>query len=269
MTTVVKLGGRVQDDPQLPAALAAFIRARNGDVVIVHGGGDAISGLQRRLGLEPNFVGGRRVTTPDDLTVVRMVLSGTANKYLVSALLSHDVQAVGISGEDAGLVVARPGDPSFGLVGVPHEIDVRLPRHLLAGGFVPVISPLARDSRGGYGDALNVNGDDCAAAIAAALQAEELLLLADVPGVLDADGGVITTLDASSSAELVASGVAAGGMSAKLEAANAALQGGVRAVRIGGLDALRDTSRGTRLSGDGVKPPESPFAPPGVPSGVA
>lgn len=248
MTIVVKLGGRVQDDPQLPAALSAFIRAQGGDVVVVHGGGDAISRVQRRLGLEPRFVDGRRVTTREDLEAVRMVLSGTTNKRLVSALLSHDVCAVGVSGEDAGCVVARPGDPSLGLVGVPHEIDVRLLVHLLSGGYVPVVSPLARDSRGGYGDALNVNGDDCAAALAAALGSDELLLLADVPGVLDGSEEPMAVLSLAEAGALREAGVAAGGMFAKLQAAERALEGGVSQVRIGGIETLRDTSRGTRIT---------------------
>jgi len=269
MTILVKLGGRVQDDPQLPAALASFIRAHDGEVVVVHGGGDAISGLQRRFGLEPRFVGGRRVTTPDDLEVVRMVLSGTANKRLVSALIAHDVRAVGISGEDASLVVARPGDPELGRVGVPYEIDVRLPLHLLAGGFVPVISPLARDVRGGYGDALNVNGDDCAAAIAAALGAEELLLLADVPGVLDARGEPIPVLQAAAANALIAAGTAAGGMAAKLEASQQALAGGVGRVRIGDLDALRDASRGTQVLDRYAQSRNPNLTPPGLASTTA
>lgn len=259
MTTLVKLGGRVQDDPQLPAALAAFVRARGGNVVIVHGGGDAISRMQRALGLDPRFVGGRRVTTPEDLEVVRMVLSGTINKRLVSALLSHEVDAVGISGEDAGLVVAEVVDAAFGRVGRPTTLDVALLRHLLAGSYVPVVSPLARDASGGYGAALNVNGDDCAAALAAALGADELLLLADVPGVLDAAGRPIGVLPTAAAAALVADGTAVGGMAAKLEAAQLALGGGVALVRIGGLDALRDAERGTRLVAD--RTPELPPRP--------
>ncbi len=247
MTTVVKLGGRVQDDPQLPAALAGFCLTCGGDVVVVHGGGDAISAMQRRLGVEPRFVGGRRVTSREDLAVVRMVLSGTINKRIVSALLSHDIDAVGISGEDAALIEATVGDHAFGFVGVPSTINARVLRHLLAGGFVPVVSPLARDARGGYGDALNVNGDDCAAAIAVALGADELLLLADVPGVLDASGSAIVELDETAAAALVADGTAVGGMAAKLEAARHALAAGVAQVRIGGLDALRDATRGTHI----------------------
>ena len=247
MTTVVKLGGRLQSDPQLPAALAGFIRSRRGDVVVVHGGGDAISRVQRVLGLEPRFVDGRRVTTREDLEAVRMALSGTANKWLASALLSHDVSAVGISGEDGACIVARPGDPSLGLVGVPHEIDVRLLLHLLSGGYVPVLSPVARDSRGGYGDALNMNGDDCAAAVASALGSSELLLLADVAGVLDGQGEAIPQLTRAAAGELASNGTATGGMIAKLQAAEQALVGGVGEVRIGGIEALRDPSRGTRI----------------------
>ena len=104
MTRVVKLGGRAQQDPQLPAALALLCREWPGRVCLVHGGGDEVSQLQRRMGMEPRFVGGRRVTSAADLEVVRMVLSGTVNKRLVSALLAHDVDAVGLSG-------ARPAGP--------------------------------------------------------------------------------------------------------------------------------------------------------------
>ena len=102
---IVKLGGRTQNDPALPAALAALWRATNGGVVVVHGGGDQISALQRLRGEEPVFVGGRRVTTDTALELVRMVLSGLANKQLVSALVAAGAPAVGISGEDAAEAV--------------------------------------------------------------------------------------------------------------------------------------------------------------------
>ncbi|HEX3157850.1 MAG TPA: acetylglutamate kinase [Gemmatimonadaceae bacterium] len=248
MTRVVKLGGRAQQDPQLPAALALLCREWPGQVCLVHGGGDEVSQLQRRMGVEPRFVGGRRVTSAADLEVVRMVLSGTINKRLVSALLAHDVDAVGLSGEDAGLLAARPvAREQLGRVGEVTRVEPRVLAHLMAGGFVPVVSPLARDASGGYGEALNVNGDDAAAALAAALSADELLFLADVPGVL-ADGAVLAQLDVAQARALVADGVAAGGMAAKLQAAHAALASGVGSVRIGDIGAVRDGSRGTRIT---------------------
>lgn len=246
-TRVIKLGGRAQSDPALPAALAAAWREPGVRLVIVHGGGDEVSALQRRLGGEPTFIGGRRVTTPADIDLVRMVLSGVVNKRLVSQLLQVGVPAVGVSGEDGALLRAEVLDNGvLGAVGVPHGADCRVLEALLDGGFVPVVSPVARDAA--TGEALNVNGDDAAAAIAASFGAAELLLLADVPGVLDADGAVLGTVDLDAIQRLIASGIARGGMSAKLEAARRALSGGVPAVRIGDVAALGDVTRGTVIT---------------------
>ena len=175
------------------------------------------------------FSGGRRVTSEADLEIVRMVLSGTINKRLVAMLLSHGVRAAGISGEDAMLFRAHATDPAtMGRVGGRVTVDPAIVLQLIAGGFVPVISPLARDAddTSVNGSGLNVNGDDAAAALAGALAADELVLVADVPGVLD-NGAVIPSLDLEQADALVASGVAAGGMAAKLQAAAAALHGGV------------------------------------------
>jgi acetylglutamate kinase len=243
---VVKIGGRAQGDPQLIAQLAAA-SSRGESLVIVHGGGDEVSALQRRLGLEPQFRGGRRVTSVEDLELVRMVLSGATNKRLVAQLLSAGVRAVGLSGEDAGLLTARVTDPDFGRVGGAMTAHPELLTHLWSGGFIPVVSPLGRDADDPQGGGLNVNGDDAAAAIAAALGADELLLVADVAGVLDEAGAVIAELDGPAAQSLVAGGVAKGGMAAKLEAGALALRGGVRNVRIGDLRAITNTTAGTRL----------------------
>jgi acetylglutamate kinase len=211
----------------------------------VHGGGDEVSALQRAFGVEPRFVGGRRVTGERDLDFVRMALSGASNKRLVSALGVAGVSAVGVSGEDAGLFLAERGDPALGCVGRVTRVQPALVHLLLGAGHLPVVSPLARDLA--TGGALNVNGDDAAAALAAALGAEEVLFLADVPGVLAA-GEVIPTLDPETARTLVADGTAVGGMAAKLDAALAALAAGVPRARIGGLDALRDAARGTHVT---------------------
>ena len=252
MMRVVKIGGRAQSDPRLGPALAAAARANTSSssaLCVVHGGGDEVSALQRRLGLEPQFHGGRRVTSEADLEVVRMVLSGTTNKRLVAMLLSHGVRAVGISGEDAMLFRAHATDPkTMGRVGGSVTVDPAIVLQLIAGGFVPVVSPLARDAddTGTTGSGLNVNGDDAAAALAGALAADELVLVADVAGVLE-DGKVIASLDGEQSDALIASGVAAGGMAAKLQAAAAALQAGVGRVRIAGLDGIGNPDAGTRV----------------------
>lgn len=245
MTRVIKIGGRVQGDPSLPVALAAA-SARE-PIVVVHGGGDDISGLQRRLGHEPRFVGGRRATTPEELDIVRMVLSGSANKRLVAALTAAGTRAVGVSGEDGGLLRARTalGAP-LGRVGERVEADATLLRDLLAHGWLPVVSPLARDADSRTGDGLNVNGDDAAAAVARALGADELVFVADVAGVM-VDGELLPSLSADDAARLVERGVAAGGMAAKLQAGFGARAGGVPRVRIAGLAALEEPSGGTTL----------------------
>lgn len=244
MTRVIKIGGRAQSDPALPRVIAEAVR-RDVSLCIVHGGGDEVSALQRRLGLEPRFVGGRRVTTAEDIDIVRMVLSGVTNKRLVGQLANAGVPAVGISGEDGDLIVARSfADGALGYVGEPARVNVAVLQALLLAGFMPVISPVGRDIDGA---ALNINGDDAAAAIAASLGADELLLIADVPGVRESNGSVIADLTEGSIADLIDRGVAVGGMIAKLEAAQRALSLGVARVRIGDLSAVVDARSGTSL----------------------
>lgn len=246
MTRVVKIGGRAQNDPRLMPALVAL--ARTGDpLCVVHGGGDEVSALQRKVGLEPRFSGGRRVTSEHDLEIVRNVLSGSINKRIAAQLVTLGVRAVGISGEDGGLFSARvaPGAP-LGRVGESVDVDAAVVAHLLAGGFVPVVSPLASDADAADGAGLNVNGDDAAAALAAALGAGELVFVADVPGVL-AKGAVVPELDAETAAALISDGTASAGMAAKLEAAVAALHGGCALVRIAGVEGIGDANAGTRV----------------------
>ena len=254
---VVKLGGRTQDDAALPAALAGAWRATAGRLVVVHGGGDLVSALQRARGVAPEFVGGRRVTTAADVDDLRMALSGAANKRLVAALHGAGVPALGLSGEDGALIVAAPNpDARLGRVGdvgrAPARVDAALLALLLGAGYCPVVSPVSA-SAAEPGLALNVNGDDAAAAVAAAFVtagagAAELLFVADVPGVL-AGGQTLGTLDAQGARSLVASGTAAGGMAAKLEAALAALGAGVARVRVGDVAMLGDAAAGTAVVG--------------------
>ena len=247
MKRVVKLGGRAQSSDLLAPAIAAAWNA-SGALCVVHGGGDEISALQRKLGGEPRFAGGRRVTTAEDLDLIRMVLSGVVNKRLVSQFNAAGAPAVGISGEDASLISAQPlGIAEFGYVGMPANINAALIESLWLAGFLPIVSPVGVNAET-PGTALNVNGDDAAAAIAVALGADELLLVADVAGVLDTMGSVISRLDVEDARELIASGVAGGGMAAKLEAAHAALAGGVRTVRIADINALGELERGTTIT---------------------
>lgn len=251
---VVKIGGRPQSDPTLIGAVAHAWNQRPNGLVIVHGGGDEISALQRAFGIEPKFVGGRRVTSESDIGVLRMALSGSANKRLVAALNGALVNAAGLSGEDAGMLGARTVDAAtMGRVGEPFRARTELVQVLLDAGFLPVISPLSRDvdadatTGGGERAALNVNGDDAAAMLAVALGAEELLLVADVPGVLE-NGMTIPRLDPDAARTLISNGTAAGGMAAKLEAALMALDGEVERVRIGDIAAIADLHRGTIIA---------------------
>ncbi len=246
MTRVVKVGGRAQSDPTLPDAVAA-LHAREARLCIVHGGGDAVTALQRSLGQEPQFINGRRATPPAELEVVRMVLSGTINKQLVGALLAAGVPAAGVSGEDGGLLSCRLfAEGALGSVGEPHEVNPRLLNVLMDADFVPVVSPLGRLQSSGEG--CNVNGDDAAAALAVALGATELLMIADVEGVRGSDGRTMPFLEEESVRELIASGAATGGMIAKLEAAMRALHAGVPCVRIGSVRAIASPSAGTAIT---------------------
>ncbi|MDQ6634951.1 MAG: acetylglutamate kinase [Gemmatimonadota bacterium] len=235
----------------MPAAIAAAWRSSPGALCLVHGGGDEVTALQRQLGIEPTFVHGRRVTSDADVAIVRMALSGTINKRLVAQLTSQGVAAVGLSGEDAGLLEAELLDARrFGRVGVPARVNAALLQLLLDAGYLPVLSPLAREVSGagaGNGAAVNVNGDDAAAAVAAALGATELLLVSDVPGVR-VGPELLASLDVDEAAAMIASGAATGGMAAKLEAAMRALSSGVSRVRIGDLDMLAERARGTELT---------------------
>lgn len=250
---VVKLGGRTQGDPALPAALAAVSAATGGRLVVVHGGGDAVSEIQRARGITPEFIGGRRVTTDADVDVIRMALSGLANKQLVAALLAAGVAAVGLSGEDGVLLEAMPtADARMGRVGEPARVNVALLALLMGAGYCPVISPVSA-STAARGVALNVNGDDAAAAVAAAIGAAELFFMADVPGVL-VDGAPVAALDPDGAAALVRAGTAGGGMAAKLDAARTALARGVGRVRIGDLAALADPARGTAIVAGAAAP---------------
>jgi acetylglutamate kinase len=242
--TVIKVGGNEVDEPCWVQKLARAVAGHRGHVVIVHGGGKEVTALQRTLGAEPEWRDGLRVTSNEAMRAVSMVLSGVVNKRLVSALVSSGVEAVGISGEDGGLLrakVARGG--AMGRIGEIEHVRGELLRAWLGQGLTPVVSPV---SRGPDGQALNVNADDAAAALAGAMEAEELLFVSNVPGVLDGS----RTLDvvAPDAVEtMIADGTANGGMAPKLRAAARAAER-VGRVRIGGLEMLRDTQAGTRIA---------------------
>jgi acetylglutamate kinase len=241
--TVLKVGGNEVDEPGWVARFARAAADRGGRLVVVHGGGKEVSALQRQLGAEPEWRDGLRVTTDEAMRAVSMVLSGLVNKRLTSALVSAGVHAVGISGEDGGLLRARlAAGGSMGRTGEIEAVCVDLLHVFLGQGLVPVVSPV---SRGPDGAALNVNADDAAASVAAALGAAELLFVSNVAGVLEG-GSVLERVDADEVEGLIADGTAAGGMAPKLRAAARAASG-VGRVRIGGLEMLDDPGAGTRV----------------------
>lgn len=248
---IIKVGGKAQEGGSLTPMIAACWTESPGSLCIVHGGGNEISETQRRLGLQPQMKNGRRVTTAEDLLVVRMVLSGLVNKRLVSALVREGITAVGVSGEDGGLMRAEPRDAdSYGLVGSTPGVNPSILFSLLLAGILPVISPVSACSDRNISDALNVNGDDAAAAIAVAMNADELLFVSDVSGVRESSGVFLRSLEAERARELIDHGTAAGGMAAKLESALLAIEGGVDRVRIGGIEMLQDAQAGTLVSSE-------------------
>jgi acetylglutamate kinase len=246
---VLKIGGRAQSDAMLTRVIRDAWNAAPGELCVIHGGGDEVSAMQRALGREAAFIGGRRVTSQADLELLRMVLSGVVNKRLVSSLVAADVPAVGISGEDAALISAEFIDRAvLGYAGRPVSINQDLLQSLLNTGYLPVVSPVAFNSDNGVGGALNVNGDDAAAAIAMALGASELLLIVDVEGVLDTEGKVVSALTLEQARDMISNGTATAGMAAKLESAESALLNGVSSVRICALRGITDPQCGTFLT---------------------
>ena len=232
-TAVVKIGGAALDDLELRQRFAEDVVLLTWvgiNVVVVHGGGKQISGMLGRLGLEPSFIHGVRVTDAPTLEVAEMVLGGSLNKELVRLVGSLGGRAVGLTGKDGGLVRARRLDmkPDLGLVGEIVSVD-RSVIDRLHPEFIPIVAPLAT---GAHGETLNVNADPFAAGLAAALGAEKLVLLTDVSGVAGADGELIPSLTASRARELIERGVVAGGMIPKVEHALAALAAGVHKVHI-------------------------------------
>jgi acetylglutamate kinase len=242
--TVVKVGGNEVDDPGWTARLAEAVAASAVGVVIVHGGGKEVSELQRALGAEPEWHEGLRVTTPEALRAVAMVLTGLVNKRLVAALIGAGAEAAGLSGEDGGILLAEPArGGQLGRTGSILEVRPRLLLTLLEHGVTPVLSPVSRGTDGG---ALNVNADDAAAAIAGALAAARFLLVSNVPGVLR-DGVALPRVTTAELEGLIRDGVASGGMIPKLRAGMRAAGAGVGDVRIGDLSMLRDREAGTRI----------------------
>ncbi len=244
---VVKIGGAALTDAGWLTSFAQAAASSDEKLVIVHGGGPEISALSERLGVAVEWVGGRRVTPDSALDAASMVLNGRVNKRIVSVLITAGVDAIGLSGEDGALIEADlVAGGALGRVGRVASVRTTLLSMLLTTGITPVVAPV---SRGPGGVALNVNADEVASAVAAAIGARELLFVTDVEGVRDADGVTLPALEPSHGESLLSSGVAAGGMAVKLRAALDALSRGVSQVRIGSVAALRHDDAGTLVGG--------------------
>ena len=231
-TVVIKFGGHAMGNDEAMETFArdiVLMQQVGVNPVIVHGGGPMINEMLDRLNIKSEFLDGKRVTDEATMEVVEMVLSGRVNKRIVQAINSQGGRAVGLSGKDANLITCDATDPKLGLVGTPRDIDPTLLNKLFEADMIPVIAPLGA---GDNGETFNINGDTVAGAIAAALNADRLLLLTDVSGVKNAEGVVLTELTPENILELTISGVISGGMIPKTETALTAIQGGVRAVVI-------------------------------------
>ncbi len=235
-TIVIKYGGAAMKDGSLKAKVIndiVFLSCVGVRPVVVHGGGPEINTWLQKLDIKPAFKDGLRVTDADTMDIVEMVLAGRVNKELVSLINRAGGSAVGLCGKDGNLVQARPVNvEGVGFVGEVTNVDTRLVESLVKSGYVPVISSVAADEEG---QAYNINADTVAGEIAAALQAEKLILLTDTPGILydyhDASS-LINKLDIQKARELIDEGVVSGGMIPKVSCCVRSLAQGVRAAHI-------------------------------------
>ncbi len=244
-TVVVKYGGHAMGDPALAESFAqdiALLKQSGVNPVVVHGGGPQIGALLDKLGIKSEFKDGLRVTDKATVEVVEMVLAGSINKQIVSAINRMGGKAVGISGKDANLMVARKlerrvRDPNsniekvidLGFVGDPERVNPHIVDVITRSDLIPVVAPIgvSRD-----GETLNINADTFAGALAAAMKAKRLLLLTDVKGVLDTQGKLIEQLTIPEARRLIKDGTISGGMIPKIESCISVVEGGVEAVVI-------------------------------------
>jgi acetylglutamate kinase len=234
-TVVVKYGGHAMDDPSLAELFAqdvVLMRLVGMNPVVVHGGGPQITDLMARLGKQAEFVDGLRVTDAETVDIVRMALVGKVNREIVANVNRQGPYAVGLSGEDAGLISVVPGDPRLGFVGEVAEVNAGILEKLIREELIPVIAGIGVDV---HGQAYNINADTVAAAVAGAVRAEKLVYLTDVAGLYRdfADPtSLISQIDAASLEAILGDGSVSAGMIPKLRSCLAALSAGVRRAHI-------------------------------------
>ena len=239
-TLVIKYGGSAMEKADLKEQFARdvlLLRLIGIRPVIVHGGGPQIGALMKKLGKEPHFVGGMRVTDPETMELVEMVLVGKLNKEIVGLINVHGGRAVGLSGKDGNLLRARkrlhrmPDGSSvdIGLVGEVETVNADMIRLLEDNGLIPVIAPVGV---GAQGESYNVNADLVAGEVAAALRAEKLIHLTDVRGINGEDGRLVSRLTKRDAERLIKANVIEGGMLPKVESALRALEGGAAKAHI-------------------------------------
>jgi acetylglutamate kinase len=242
-TMVIKYGGHAMVDEELKESFAqdiVLLKFVGINPVIVHGGGPQIGQMLKQLGIESQFVRGMRVTDQQTMDVVEMVLVGKINKEIVSLISRHGGRAVGLSGKDGELIMAKKltleaeeagkgGKVDIGMVGEVRAINPMVIELLGRSDFIPVIAPVGV---GEHGETYNINADLVAGEVAKALRAEKLILLTDVEGIRDADGNTLSTLDIERAAQLIHDGVIGQGMIPKVECCIEALRGGARKTHI-------------------------------------
>jgi acetylglutamate kinase len=244
-TVVIKYGGHAMVAEELKESFAqnvVLMKYIGIDPVVVHGGGPQIGKMLKRIGKESDFCAGMRVTDEDTMDIVEMVLVGKVNKEIVSLINRHGGQAIGLSGKDGRLIGARKlhiyryqGDDQppeiidIGLVGEVQRINVDVLRVLGKSQMIPIVAPVGA---GHNGETYNINADLVSAHIAAALQAEKLILMTDVPGVFDSKGELISSMTVAEAADLLQDEALKGGMIPKVQCAIDAVQGGVEKVHI-------------------------------------
>lgn len=244
-TVVIKYGGHAMVDEELKKMFAmdvVMMKYIGINPVVVHGGGPQIGTTLKKFGKESRFVQGMRVTDEETMSIVEMVLVGQVNKEIVGLINHHGGKAVGLSGKDGNLIRAEkyylseerakdtpPEIIDIGLVGRVREINAKLISSLTAEGFIPVIAPTGAGEKG---ETYNINADIVAGEVAAALQAEKMVLLTDVPGVLDQKGALVNTMTNRDALVFIEDGTISGGMYPKVKCCLKALKGGVRKAHI-------------------------------------